>query len=68
MPAGLVRAERASILHGDDFTGNPHKIPQMSYLRNAGDFQTKQMKLKDADESENRLKNTKSNKCLIAYF
>ena len=30
--AGLVRAERAAILHGD-FTGKPHKIPQMSYLR-----------------------------------
>ena len=42
-----------------NFTGNPHKIPQMSYLRNAGDFQTKQMKLKDADESENRLKTQK---------
>ncbi len=40
--AGLVRAERAAILHGD-FTGKTHKIPQMSYLRyetkrNAGDF------------------------------
>ncbi len=31
--AGLVRAERAAILHGDNFTGNPHKIPLMSYLR-----------------------------------
>ena len=28
--AGLVRAERAAILHGD-FTGKTHKIPQMSY-------------------------------------
>ena len=40
--AGLVRAERAAILHGDNFTGKPHKIPLMSYLRfslrNAGDF------------------------------
>ena len=35
--AGLVRAERAAILHGD-FTGKTHKIPQMSYLRNSGDF------------------------------
>jgi hypothetical protein len=30
--AGLVRAERAAILHGD-FTGKTHKILQMSYLR-----------------------------------
>ena len=59
VPAGLVRAERAAILHGDNFTGKPHKIPQMSYLQNAGDFKTKQMKLKDADESENRLKTQK---------
>ena len=29
--AGLARAERAAILHGD-FTGKTHKIPQMSYL------------------------------------
>ena len=45
VPAGLVRAERAAILHGDNFTGKPHKIPLMSYLRfstrNAGkSFQT----------------------------
>ena len=56
-------------LHGNILTGKPHKIPQMSYLRhetrNAGDFSIQligppkqmkqQMRLKDADESENRL-------------
>jgi hypothetical protein len=30
--AGLARAERAAILHGDS-TGKTHKILQMSYLR-----------------------------------
>jgi hypothetical protein len=52
-----------------NFTGKPHKIPLMSYLRETprfSDFQTdwpsktdepKQIKQKNAAESENRPKN-----------
>ena len=68
MRAGFVRAERAAILHGDYFTGKTHKIPQMSYLR----YETPAIfrhligppkqttNTKNADESENRLKNIKN--------
>jgi hypothetical protein len=68
--AGLVRAGRAAILHGDIqlFTGNPHKIPLMSYLRRETpaifrlqliDSPKQMNKYKDADESDKNISDLK---------
>ncbi len=48
----LIRPDRQR-LHGNNFTGSSHKIPQMSYLRNAGVFRlNKKMQLNLTERSD----------------